>query len=107
MDPDDASPVATAIRELREETGYEGRAARVLGTIAPNPAIQGNTCHTVLIEGCTPVAEVAFDPGEDIVTRLVPADELPTLVAAGKISHSLVAVAIYHFDLWRRGLRRV
>jgi 8-oxo-dGTP pyrophosphatase MutT (NUDIX family) len=105
MDSADTSPVATAIRELREETGYEGEHARVLGTIAPNPAIQSNTCHTVLIENCEPGAATAFDPGEDIVTRLVPTDDLARLVASGRIRHSLVAVAVYHYDLWRRGLK--
>jgi 8-oxo-dGTP pyrophosphatase MutT (NUDIX family) len=106
MDPGDASPVATAIRELEEETGYRGRNARVVGTIAPNPAIQSNTCHTVLIEDCEPAGVVAFDPGEDIRTRLVPVDQLPALVAEGGIRHSLVVVAIYHFELERRGLHR-
>lgn len=103
MDRTDVSPVATAIRELREETGYQGKQARVLGTIAPNPAIQGNTCHTVLIEDCEPGAAVEFDAGEDIRTRLVPADQLSALVADGRIQHSLVAVAIFHFELWRQG----
>lgn len=106
MDSADVSPVATAVRELREETGYEGTRARLLGNIAPNPAIQSNTCHTVLIEDCRPTGVHHFDPGEDIATRLVPADQLPALVADGTIRHSLVAVAIYHFDLWRRGLKQ-
>ncbi len=103
MDPTDSDPVATAIRELREETGYEGARARVLGTIAPNPAIQGNTCHTILIEDCVPVSEVEFDAGEDLRTRLVPADQLSAMVADGTIRHSLVAVALFHFELWRQG----
>src|SRR5690349_9000547 len=33
MDPDDASPEATGLRELCEETGYEGENARVIGKI--------------------------------------------------------------------------
>ena len=52
MDVVDASPVATAIRELREETGYEGQNATVIGEIFPNPAIMSNTCYTVLVENC-------------------------------------------------------
>ena len=31
MDPGETDPVATAVRELREETGYEGENARLLG----------------------------------------------------------------------------
>jgi ADP-ribose pyrophosphatase len=105
IDKKDASPVLAGTRELREETGYEGRRARILGEIFPNPAIMNNTCYTVLVEDCTLVHPVEFDSGEDIITRLVPVADLPRLVAEKKIGHSLVAVALYHFDLWQRGLK--
>jgi ADP-ribose pyrophosphatase len=104
MDPGDASPVETAVRELREETGYEGENARVLGRILPNPAIMSNVCYTVLVEKCRYVCDVEFDHGEDLQTKLVPAREVPGLVATGKIQHSLVVVGLYYFDLWRKGL---
>ena len=41
-----------------------------------------------------------------MVTRLVPVESIPSLVAQGRIGHSLVVVALYHFDLWRRGFNR-
>lgn len=100
------SPVAAAVRELREETGYEGENARLLGSISPNPAIQNNTCFTVLVENCRCVHPVQFDSGEDLLTRLVPVDEVVKLVAAEKIRHSLVVVGLNYFDLWRRGFKR-
>jgi len=105
MDAGEPSPVAAAVRELREETGYEGERARLLGRIHPNPAIMDNTCFTVLIENCHLRHAVEFDHGEDLVTRLVPADEVPRLVAEGRFRHALVAVALFYFDLWRRGLK--
>jgi 8-oxo-dGTP pyrophosphatase MutT (NUDIX family) len=105
MDPADASPVATGIRELREETGYEGRDARVIGQVRPNPAIQSNTCYTILIEGCVCRHTVELDHGEDLATRVVPASELGRLVADGTIRHSLVVAALYDFELWQRGVR--
>ncbi len=106
MDAKDASPELTGQRELREETGYQGEKARVIGRVFPNPAIMSNTCFTVMIENCSCVHPVEFDHGEDIVTRLVPIEEAPRLVASGKIRHSLVVVALYHFELWQRGLAR-
>jgi 8-oxo-dGTP pyrophosphatase MutT (NUDIX family) len=104
MDTLDASPVATGIRELREETGYEGERARSLGRIYPNPAIQNNTCHTILIENCQLRHPLELDHGEDLLTRLVPVREIPALVLEGRIQHSLVVVALYYYDLWQRGV---
>lgn len=102
MDAKDSSPVATGVRELREETGYEGNNARLLASVFANPAIMNNTCHTVIVEDCVPKHPVEWDSGEDMVTRLVPVSEVPALVAAGKIRHPLVVAALYHFELSRR-----
>ena len=105
MDPHDSSPVAAGVRELREETGYEGGDASLLGKVWSNPAIMSNTCYTVLVEGCSLKHPVEFDSGEDILTRLVPLDDVPKLVAEGRIAHSLVVVALHHLDLRLRGLK--
>jgi 8-oxo-dGTP pyrophosphatase MutT (NUDIX family) len=102
MDAADASPEAAGIRELREETGYEGRNPRLIGEVFPNPAIMSNTCYTLLVEDCRCVHPVQFDHGEDLATRLVPVSDIPQLVARGQIRHSLVVVALYYFELSQR-----
>ena len=107
MDADETDPVKTAVRELREETGYAGGNARLLGKIHSNPAILSNVTYTVLIENCRLQHGVEFDSGEDLITRLVPVAEIPKLVADEKIGHSLVVVALYHFDLWQRGVKKI
>jgi 8-oxo-dGTP pyrophosphatase MutT (NUDIX family) len=105
MDKHETSPAVAGERELREETGYAGENARVIGKIFANPAILSNTVFTVLVENCQSVHPIELDHGEDLVTRLVPMDDIPRLVASGRIGHSLVTVALYHFDLLQRGLK--
>ena len=102
IDAHDASPLAAGVRELQEETGYAGERAQLIGRIFPNPAIMSNTCYTALVEDCQLRHATNFDHGEDLVTRLVPVGQIPELVAAGKIQHSLVVVALFHYELWRQ-----
>ena len=104
IDPHDTSPVAAGVRELREETGYEGENPRLIGRVLPNPAIMSNLCSTVIVENWRCLHPVQFDHGEDLVTRLVPIADLPQLVATVKIQHSLVVVALYYFELWQRSV---
>jgi 8-oxo-dGTP pyrophosphatase MutT (NUDIX family) len=102
IDPGESSPLAAGLRELREETGYEGRAGRIIGEILPNPAIMSNTCYTVLVEDCELKHATGFDECEELVTRLVPVADIPDLIRSQQIRHSLVVVALYHFDLLER-----
>jgi ADP-ribose pyrophosphatase len=107
MDPHETDPVLTGVRELREETGYAGENARLLSCVHSNPAILNNVTYTVLVENCRLQHGVQFDQAEDLETQLVPVSEIPKLVAQEKIKHSLVVVALYHFDLWQRGLKKL
>jgi 8-oxo-dGTP pyrophosphatase MutT (NUDIX family) len=105
MDAHENSPVTTGVRELREETGYEGQNARLIGEIFPNPAIMSNTCYTVLVENCELKHPTEFDHSEDLINRLVPIADIPRLIADSKIRHAMVVVALYHFELLQRGIR--
>jgi ADP-ribose pyrophosphatase len=99
IDERDASPVAAAVRELREETGYAGENAQLIGQVFPNPAIMTNTCYTVLVENCRCLHPIDLDHGEDLRTRLVPLAQVPALVASGQIRHALILAALYNWQL--------
>jgi 8-oxo-dGTP pyrophosphatase MutT (NUDIX family) len=90
--------VAAGVRELREETGYAGRGARLLATVHPNPAIQNNHCHVVLIEGAVPASATDWDPDEEIEVLVLPVAEVLAAARSGKITHSLTLVALFHLE---------
>ncbi len=102
IDSTDDSPMAAGQRELREETGYEGESPVIIGDVWPNPAIMSNRCFTLFVHNCRCNHPTCFDHGEDLRTHLTPIADIPSLVISGKIRHSLVLAALYHFDLWRR-----
>ncbi len=103
VDPEDASPIVAARRELIEETGYDAEDYLILGVNHPNPAIQDNRCTTILARNALKTSATAFDTHEDIAVRLVPRTDLDRLVADGSITHALVIVAFHWLSLYERG----
>ena len=93
------SPINAAERELLEETGYKGSQPILIKTLYPNPAIQRNKLHIVLIDQCKKVSEQQLDPTEDISIELVPIDQCMQKIYTGDISHGIAALSIlmYHF----------
>ncbi|HKK71252.1 MAG TPA: NUDIX hydrolase [Candidatus Krumholzibacteria bacterium] len=94
VDPGE-DPRDTAVRELREETGYEGTHVTSLGAVQPNPAILGNLCHTYLVEECRSAHDLELDVGEDIEVQTMPVGEIPGAIASGRIRHALVVCGIW------------
>ena len=102
VDPGEA-PLEAGLRELREETGFAGGDAQLIGSVTPNPAILNNRCYTVLVRGTVVVGEPALDGNEEIVTRLVPLARVGRLISAGEIHHALVVAAFQHLWLLEAG----
>jgi ADP-ribose pyrophosphatase len=96
-------PVVAGLRELREETGYSGAPAKLLGTIHPNPAIQSNRCHFVLVEGAVVSHPQAWDADEEIHVGTETVENVLTLARSGGITHGLVIDALMLFEPhWRK-----
>lgn len=88
-------PAAAAARELEEETGYVPGRLVALGSVHPNPALQGNRCHSFLALDCVRRHGGRQDHGEDITVELHPRAQVPRLILEGQITHSLVVVAFF------------
>ena len=95
-------PVEAGLRELREETGFTGGRAWLLGSVHPNPAIQSNRCHIVLVEDAVRTAALEWDTDEEIEVTTLPADEVFALARGGAVTHGLVLNALFLFEPhWR------
>jgi ADP-ribose pyrophosphatase len=90
-------PVAAGVRELREESGYVGSTARLLGMVHPNPAMQSNRCHLVLVENAQRAAELEWDPDEEFEILTRPVEEVYALARSGGITHAMVLDALLFF----------
>lgn len=99
-------PVAAGLRELREETGYTGAPAKLLGTVHPNPAIQSNRCHFVFVEEAVKSHALEWDADEEIHVTAEPVEEVLAMARNGGITHGLVLNALMLFEPHWRGFRR-
>jgi 8-oxo-dGTP pyrophosphatase MutT (NUDIX family) len=103
VDVTDSDPLAAAVRELKEETGYIAERWSFLGKNHPNPALQNNLCYTYLAEGVRLIEAPKFDGSgtEKINTRLVNLNDIGSLIRNGTISHALVITAFHFLTLER------
>ena len=91
-------PVTAGLRELREETGYTGAPVKLLGNVHPNPAIQSNRAHFVLVEDAVKSHELEWDTDEEIHVALEQVDEVLAKARNGGIRHALVLNALMLFE---------
>lgn len=93
------SPLATAARELREETGYEADAWRALGEFQTDGNAGGGRCHLFLARGARQVTLPVEDETEagDLLTMPLPqvraaldASAFGTLTACATVSRALL-----------------
>ncbi len=100
------SPEEAALRELREETGYEGRVLSISPTVASDPGMTTANMQLVMVEVRLGEGEAEpeqhLDDGEHIQRVVVPLDELyERLLEYSKTEKMMVSAKLFH---WAAGL---
>ena len=75
-----ATVESTALKELREETGYSAERIERLGDFFSSPGMLTESFTLVRAHGMSKVGEGGGVGGEDIVVHLVTREELPRLI---------------------------
>ena len=89
----DEDPLNTAVRELKEETGYTAGKVEFLSKFYPSVGYSGEALYIYLCTDLTP-GETEFDECEAIDTFEMPLDELYTMAINGEIEDGKTAIAI-------------
>lgn len=105
MDAGETDPVATAKRELLEETGFTASDWIYVGKLAVNPATHTNFIHIVLANEARKEGEPADDPTERVKVQRISAKDAVPLLLSGKFIHSLhvagLTMALHHGGKWK------
>lgn len=100
---DGEEPADAAARELREETGYEGEDAEIIGRIDLNPSWQRTLVPVALVRGARRSGEKELDETEDTRVRLVSPDELRRRIVAGEVETGTTIAALAFWEWTRPG----
>jgi ADP-ribose pyrophosphatase len=97
----DEPPLATAARELAEETGYRAGRIEPAGSFWMSPGILRERMHLFVAHDLVPGPQ-ALEPGEQIRTRLVPWGEAVAMCRDGRIEDAKTIAGILLVEARRR-----
>ena len=95
------NPMAAAVRELEEETGYIASAVEPLGQIVPTGGYNSEVLYLFLATGLI-AGESHPDEGEFLSVELVPFDKALAMVLDGRIEDAKTAVGLMKYELLHR-----
>ena len=91
------TPLQAAMRELSEETGYEGGEWQAFMQLSPNPTNHTNMSYTFLATGVEKMREPHQEPSEDIHVHILTPDEVQQLLTSGEIIQALHAAPLWKY----------
>ncbi len=89
--------LASAQRELLEETGYGGGTWQLWLQASANPATHTNTSHIYLAEGVEKLREQDLEATEDIAVEVLPPAQVRQLLLDGEVFQALHAAALWKY----------
>ncbi len=95
-------PMAAALREFEEETGYRADSLDLIGVTFPNPAIMTNRAWTYLARGVVRRSEQSLDEHELLDAELVPIREIRELIRDNFHTHSIMMCALQWYEQYLR-----
>ncbi|UOQ94901.1 NUDIX hydrolase [Halobacillus shinanisalinarum] len=90
-------PLATAKRELLEETGYQAEQWANLGFVHPSAGSTSEAIHLFAAKGIYKAGEQELEPSEEIEMELVKMDELYELIGSGDFRHGAGLAAVLRY----------
>ncbi|WP_422480226.1 NUDIX hydrolase [Pleomorphochaeta sp. DL1XJH-081] len=104
VDPGE-DPKVAALRELREETGFEPIEDVIfLGSISPNPAFMNNRVWFYFVEGIRYVGEQVLDTHEQLDILTIPVNTVLESMGTGPYDNGIMMIAQAYF--WRYAKNR-
>ncbi|KAL2173968.1 NUDIX hydrolase domain-like protein [Thermothelomyces heterothallicus CBS 202.75] len=99
---EEETPEQAAVREFREETGYECEVVSISPVQAADPGLSSTTMRMTMVEvrlrEDEPLPEQRLEDGEHIQRVVVPLDELyDRLVEFSQRERTIVAAKLFHF----------
>ncbi|MBF6627761.1 MAG: NUDIX hydrolase [Proteiniphilum sp.] len=94
---EDPSPLASAQRELLEETGYSGGHWKEFMRVAPNASAANNYSWCFIAEGVVKTGNQALEESEDITVHLFSYDEVRALLTSEQIIQATMAAPLWKY----------
>lgn len=100
---EDSSPLISAQRELREETGYGKGEWEEFMIISPNPGTHTNLTYCYLATNVEKISEPHLEATEDIQVKLLTIEEVKDLLENNKITQAQHAAPLWKYIALYRG----
>jgi len=94
---EDPSLLASAQRELMEETGYGGGTWSEFMRVAPNASAANNYSWCFIAEGVEKTGDQALDEAEELMVHLLNYEQVRELLSSGQIVQATMAAPLWKY----------